>query len=111
MQFNRTNNENEHKRILAPLQHLFMKQLALPFWKSSQHNYDNHEIEITHSSRQNEKKRIVAQSWKAPVEFFQIELGIAPTNYSMFQCFPTTRFPFSIFFLYIYILYLIKYNW
>ena len=64
MHFNRTNNKNEHKRILAPLQHLFMKQLALPFWKSSQHNYDNHEIEITHSSRQNEKKELLHKAEK-----------------------------------------------
>ena len=71
MQFNRTNNENEHKRILAILQHLFMKQLALPFWKSSQHNYDNHEIEITHSSRPDEKKELLHKAEKLQQNFFK----------------------------------------
>jgi len=71
MQFNRTNNENEHKRILAPLQCLFMKQLALPFWKSSQHNYDNHEIEITHSSRPDEKKELLHKDEKLQQNFFK----------------------------------------
>ena len=71
MHLNRTNNENEHKRILAPLQRLFMKQLALPFWKSSQHNYDNHEIEITHSSRPDEKKELLHKAGKLQQFFFK----------------------------------------
>ena len=71
MQFNTTNNENEHKRILAPLQRLFMKQLALPFWKSSQHNYDNHEIEITQSSRPDEKKELLHKAEKLQQNFFK----------------------------------------
>ena len=71
MLFNRTDSENEQRRILASLQRLFMKQLALPFWKSSQHNYDNHETEITHSSRPDEKKELLHKAEKLQQNFFK----------------------------------------
>ena len=71
MLFNRTNSENEQRRILASLQCLFMKQLALPSWKSSQHNYDNHEIKITHSSGQDEKQELLHKVEKIQWNFFK----------------------------------------